>query len=130
MITPMSVGTLAHGVHGVMALVAVEGPVAFLVCHEFDLPHLADRNIGVSPPGQRVLLAQGPPSVPVTDEFMTMQMDRMVGHRQVANSNANLVVQADVQAVDSRKIRLFHVHRLKSIMVIADLGRALPGSMS
>src|SRR5574343_795089 len=87
---------VANGIHGVVALVAVEGPVAFLVGEKFDLPHLADRDIG----GDLVpasALGSWPAICASDEKLVPVQVDRVVGHRQVADTNANLVVQPHIQ---------------------------------
>ncbi len=87
---------VTHGIHGVVTLVAMEGPVAFLVGEKFDLPHLADRDIG----GDLVpasALGSWPAICASDEKLVPVQVDRVVGHRQVADTNANLVVQPHIQ---------------------------------
>jgi hypothetical protein len=60
---------------------------------------------------------------------VAVHVDRVVGHRQVADPDAHLVARARDEGSMPGKARLFQVHRLKSSMVLT-LGVALPGSMS
>mmetsp|Transcript_5442 Transcript_5442/g.20833 ORF Transcript_5442/g.20833 Transcript_5442/m.20833 type:complete len:566 (-) Transcript_5442:6566-8263(-) len=91
-----------HRVHRVMTLMAVEGPVAFLVGQELDLAHLTHGHVGghlvpARPLGCRSAIR------PRHEEFVAVQVDRVVGHRQVADADAHLVVLAHVQGIDPRK---------------------------
>mmetsp|Transcript_3946 Transcript_3946/g.6462 ORF Transcript_3946/g.6462 Transcript_3946/m.6462 type:complete len:479 (+) Transcript_3946:87-1523(+) len=93
---------VAHRVHRVVALVAVEGPVTFLVGQELDLAHLAYRNVRgdlVPPrgPGRRAAVGA------CHQEFVAVQVDRVVGHRQVAHADAHLVALTHVQRIDARE---------------------------
>ena len=91
-----------HGVHGVVALVAMQGPVAFLVGHKLQLAHLADRHVhrhlGAAC-GQRPGTAIAAGDL----ELMPVQVDRVVGHGQVAHPQPHPVAQAHVERVDTRK---------------------------
>ena len=93
---------MAHGVHGVVALVAMKCPIAFFVGHKLDLPHLPDCYVGRDfrpAPAFRGGAAIGSSDL----KLMPVQMDRVVGHGEVAHPNANLVVQAHIQTVNAWK---------------------------
>ena len=78
----------------------MQGPVAFLVGHKFQLAHLTDRHV------RRHLGAAGGqrprPAVAAGDlELMPVQVDRVVGHGQVTHPQAHPVAEPDVERVDA-----------------------------
>ena len=78
-----------------MALVAMESPIAFLIGQEFDLSHLADRDIGrhLRPAGTDWRRA----AIGATDDkLVPVQMHRVISHGQVAHADANFVILADI----------------------------------
>src|SRR5450830_1292139 len=91
---------VAHGVHGVVRLVAMQRPVAFFSGVEFDGAHLADGDVGADfgPARSR----WRPATVGAgDDEFMAVQVDRMIGHGQVADADAHAVVLPHRQRIDA-----------------------------
>ena len=93
---------MPHGVHRVMALVAVERPVAFLVGQKLDLPHLTDSDIL----GDFVLSCRCWRRSTIGaghQKLVTMQMDRMIRHREVTDTNTDAIHMADHQRIDARK---------------------------
>ena len=91
---------VTHGAHGVVALVAVESPVAGFVGNEFHLAHLAHghirRHLGPAG-GLRHGAAVGARDL----ELMTVDMDGVVGHGQIAHADAHLVTLTSHQRADS-----------------------------
>ena len=119
---------MAHGVHGVMAFVTVEGPVPFLICQKLDLSHLTDGHIGrhFMPAGALGCRA----TVRTSDEeLMAVQMYGVVRHRQIANANTHLVVQANIEAVNAWKypaipapqVEVQHCHDLGGVAARIDV---------
>ncbi len=89
-----------HRPHGVVALVAVYGPVAGFVGQEFDLAHLANgqihRHLGPARTlGHRAAIGAG------DFELDPVHVDGVVGHGQVAHAHAHPVAQARHQRVDA-----------------------------
>ena len=93
---------VAHGTHGVVALVAVKGPVTGLVSHKVHLPHLAHRH---------VCCHLGPARSPGCGatvcachlELMTVEMDGVVSHGQVAYADAYPVALLGHHGCDGRE---------------------------
>jgi hypothetical protein len=77
----------------------------------------------------RVLFGVGPAVGAGDQELVPVQVDRVVGHRQVADADAHLVHVRTTSGSMPGKMRLFQLHRLKSSIVMI-FGVALPGSMS
>jgi hypothetical protein len=119
---------VAHRVHRVVALVAVEGPVALLVGEEVHLPHLPHRDVG-----RHLVLARAlrrRPAVGAGDqELVPVQVDRVVGHRQVADADAHLVHVPHHQRVDAREdaavpapqVEVQHRHDLRRVAAGIDV---------
>ena len=93
---------VAHGVHGVVALVTMKGPVTLLVGDKLDLAHLAHGDVrGHLGPARR---RRHRPAVRAGHlELVAVQVDGVVGHGQVADAHPHPVVQADVQCIDPRE---------------------------
>ncbi len=94
---------MAHGVHGVVGLVAMERPIAGRVGHHVEGAYCANGNIYRC---LRPLRAFRHPAAVGTGhrEAVTMQMDRMMIHRsKVSEADPDLVVLADDQGVDARE---------------------------
>ena len=71
---------MTHGTHGVVALVAVQGPVSGLIGDELDLTHLANSHVS----GDLRPSRSGRNRAPVcAGDFKldSVDMDGMVGHR-------------------------------------------------
>jgi hypothetical protein len=59
---------------------------------------------------------------------MSMKMYRMIRHRQITDTNSDSVI-CGRSGYRCRERRLFHDHKLNSVMVMM-LGRDAPGSTS
>ena len=93
---------MAHRVHRVMRLVAVDRPVAQMIGRELVGAHRAHRNVdGDFGP----LRTFGHPAAIGAGhlEVIAMHVDRMVRHGQVAHAHADAVALVDNQRVDIRK---------------------------
>ncbi|OMP13455.1 hypothetical protein COLO4_01653 [Corchorus olitorius] len=91
-----------HGVHRVVRLVAVEGPVAGVVGNELDGAHLAHGNVGRHLRPARAWL--DPAAIGARHfERMAVQMHRVVRHGEVAHADAHAVAQTHGQRVDAGK---------------------------
>ena len=93
---------VAHGVHGVVRFVTVKCPVAGLTGVELDRPHLAHRDIGghFGPSRSR----RGPAAIGACDdEFMAVQVNRVIGHGEIADANADTIILAHDHVVDPRE---------------------------
>ena len=119
---------MAHGVHGVMRLMAVHRPIAGFIGDEFDGAHLPDRDIsGDLRPGSS--LRDVPTIRSSHDEFMAVNVDRMIGHREISDPHTHLVVLCDDEVVDPRKraavpgpeIEFEHRHDLRHIRARLDI---------
>src|SRR5450830_1274743 len=91
---------VAHSVHGVVRLVAMQRPVAFFGGIELDGAHLADGDIGTDfwPARSRwrpAAIGTG------DDKFVAVQVDGMIGHRQVTDADAHAVVLPHRQRIDA-----------------------------
>ena len=113
---------VAHGVHGVMALVAMQGPVALLVGDKLQLAHLPHRHIGSHLRPARA--HRGRPAIGAGHlELVAMHMNRVVGHGQVAHAQAHPVVVPHHQRVNPREdpavegpqIEVEHLHDLRRV---------------
>ena len=93
---------VAHGPHGVVALVAVHGPVAGLVSDKLQLPHLAHGHVG-GHLGPTRRFGHGAAVGAGHLELNAMDVHRVVGHGQVAHAHAHPVVQARHQRADARE---------------------------
>ena len=93
---------MAHRVHRVMRLVAVECPVAGVSGVEFDGAHLSDCDVGGHlGPARRL---RHPAAIRTCYlELMSVQMNGMIGHRQVADANAHAIALAHDERVDARE---------------------------
>ena len=89
-----------HRIHGVMSLVAVKCPIAFFVCQKLDLPHLAHRNIG-GDLGPARSLGGWPAIGAAHDKLMTVQMNGMIGHGEITDTNTYLVILSNHQRIDA-----------------------------
>ena len=90
--------------------------------------HLADRNVG----GRLLELRRlGHPAAVGHGhaEIVAVQMDRMVGHGEIAHPDAHAVVEPDRQARRCREHAEFHVHMLKSVISVT-FGSDDPGVTS
>ena len=84
---------VAHGVHGVVRLVAVDRPVAGLVGDELEGAHLPDRHVDRDLRPARAL--RHPAAVGAGHlEVVAVHVDRMVGHGEVADAHAHPVALA------------------------------------
>ncbi len=93
---------MSHGVHGVMRLVAMEGPVSRRVGDEFDGADRAYRHVDRRLRPLRAL--RHPAAVGAADrEMMAVQMDRVVGHGEIGDPDAHPVAEPHRQDVDRRK---------------------------
>ena len=95
---------VAHGVHGVVRLVAVDRPVARLVGDEFEHAHRTDRHVGrhLRPPRAR----RHPAAVGAGHlELVAVQMDGVVGHGEIAHPHAHAVAPAHHQRDRCRETR-------------------------
>src|SRR5882762_1823603 len=92
---------VAHRVHGVVRLVAVDGPVAGDGV-ELDRSHLSHRYVGRDlGPARRF---RNPSAVRAGDlEVRTVHMDGVVRHCEIADADANTVARARYQRVDAGK---------------------------
>ena len=93
---------VAHRVHGVVRLVAMKRPIAFFIGHKFDLPHLPDRHIGGDLRPARRFRRRAAIGT-AHRELMTVQVNRMIGHGQIADADTNFVILSDDQRVDAGK---------------------------
>ena len=92
---------MTHGTHGVVALVAVQGPVSRLISDELDLPHLANGYVSGDLRPSRG--GRNRTSVCAGDfKLDSVDMDRMVGHRQVAHPDPYAITQACDDRTDRR----------------------------
>lgn len=118
---------VAHGVHGVMALVAVERPVAGRVGHELDGARLAghDRDRRLRDPGRSRDLA----TVALDDpEAVAVNVQRVARHAQVRAADADAVVLGDDQrcrpgirpAVEREEIEVEHDVRVGAVRARVD----------
>jgi hypothetical protein len=91
---------MAHSVHGVVRLVAMEWPVTRIIGNELDRADGSDRNVA-----RCLRLARGfrHPAAIGTGyrEVATMQMDRMIGHGQIPHAHTDTVIEAHKQRVDA-----------------------------
>ena len=91
---------MAHGVHGVVRLVAMERPVPRHVGDKLESAHLADRDVDRDlGPGR----ALGNPAAVGAGhlEVVAVHVDRVVGHGQVAEPDPHLVALAHHQRIDA-----------------------------
>ena len=93
---------MPHRSHRVVRLVAVERPVARRIRDELERAHLAHRHVhchfGPSS------LFRNPAAIGAGDrEVDAVQMNRVIGHGEVAHANAHPVSQAHHQRIDARK---------------------------
>ena len=119
---------VTHGIHGVMAFVAMKCPVAFLVGEKVELAHLAHCDIGGDLWPARAL--RNRPAVCSGDhELMAVNVNGMVGHGEVAETHPHLVVLADDErintwedtAIPSPKIEVDHGHNLRGVGARIDI---------
>ena len=91
---------MSHRIHGVMRLVAMNGPVAFVDRLEFIGPHCAHRYVDRHFRPAR--FRPRPAAVRARHfKIITMHVNGMVGHGQIAYPDADFVVFADDQRVDA-----------------------------
>jgi len=91
---------VAHGIHRVVALVAVECPVPLFIGKKLNLAHLPHGNVR----GdfiQTGALGGGPPICAGHEKLVSMQMNRVVGHREISNADAHLVIEPHIERVDT-----------------------------
>jgi len=105
--------------------VAVKRPVALLVGNELDLAHLADGDVVVTRASAR---PSAPAAIVPSLESNPVQMDRVVGHGEIAHADAHRSPSRTLRLSMPGKARLFQVHRLKSSMVLT-CGVALPADV-
>ena len=93
---------VTHGPHGVVRLVAMDGPIARIDRIELVGPHLAHRHVdGGFRPSRRL---GHPAAIGAGDfEVVTVHVDRVVGHREVAHADADPVAHADDERIDARE---------------------------
>ncbi len=93
---------VAHGIHGVVRFVAVEGPVARVVGDELDGAHLPHGNVHRHFGPARAL---GDPAAIGADHFehMAVQVNGVVGHGEVAHADAHALAGARHQRGDAGK---------------------------
>ena len=91
---------MSHGVHGVMTLVTMEGPIALFISEKFNLPHLTHSDIG-----GHLVPARGfgcRAAIRASHEkLMAVQVNRVVGHREISNTDAYFVVVLDIERIDT-----------------------------
>ena len=93
---------MAHRVHRVVRLVAVHRPVARRVCDELDRAHLADGDIHRDLGPAR--LFGHPAAVGAGDlELEAVDVDRVIGHGQVAHAHAHALVEPGDEVIDAGK---------------------------
>lgn len=83
-----------------MTLVTMEGPVTLFIRHKLHLTHLAYSNVRghlgpASSPWHGAAIRAG------HGEFMTMNMDGMIGHCQIAHTYPDPVVLAYIQGINA-----------------------------
>ena len=93
---------VTHCIHGVVALVAVERPVAFFVREELNLAHLAHGHVGCHFI-ETGALGRGTAVRARYQKLVSVQMHRVVGHGEITDANPHLVIEPDVQGIDARK---------------------------
>ncbi len=106
----------------------MEGPVAFLVGEKLDLPHLPDRDVLGDLVAARTLRRRAAIGAG-NEELVAVQVHRVVGHRQVAHADADLVVLPDDQRIDAGKdaavpgpqVEVEHRHDLRRVAAGIDV---------
>src|SRR6516162_437989 len=93
---------VTHRVHGVVRLVTVERPVARVVGNHVEGPDHADRDIDGA---FRPLRTLGHPSAvrAAHREMVAVQMDRVVGHGEIAHAHAHAVAEPHRHRIDAGK---------------------------
>src|SRR5262245_65171266 len=91
---------VTHRVHGVMRLVTVERPVARVVGNHVEGPDRADRDVDGA---LRPFGALGAPTAirAAHREVVAVQMDRVVGHGEIAHAHAHAVAEPHGPGVDA-----------------------------
>ena len=81
---------MTHGIHGVVALMAMHRPVTQLIGNKLNLPHLPHRHVcRYLWPAPRLRCGAAIGSAHL--KLMPVNVDGVVGHRQVANPHSDPV---------------------------------------
>src|ERR1043166_1431029 len=93
---------MPHRIHGVMRLVAMDRPVARLVRDKLEDSHAADGHICRHLRNPR---AFANPAAVVAGhlEHMAVHVDRMIGHREIADAHAHAIAAPHDQRIDPGK---------------------------
>ena len=119
---------MAHGVHGVVRLVAVDRPVALVFGIELVGAHGADRDVDADLRPAR--FRPHPATVRAGHlEIIAMHVDRVVGHGEIANPHPHPVVLRDDEwidpgehaAVPGPQIEVGHRHDLRHVGARIDI---------
>ncbi len=119
---------VAHGIHRVVRLVAMDRPVAQMLRLEVEGAHRPHGDVdGDLGPGR---LGWDPAAIGARYlEVVAVHVDRVVGHRQVADAHPHVVAPADHQRVDARKdtavpgpqVEVRHLHDPRDIGARVDV---------
>ena len=94
---------VSHRVHDVVRLVAMERPVAGVVGDELERAHLRRPPCRRSSRASARAFGTQPPSVHGHLEVVAVNVDRVVGHRQVADADAHAIALAHGEVIDARE---------------------------
>src|SRR3990167_1502672 len=93
---------MTHSIHGVMRLMAMKCPVAHFISKEFNLTHLSNRNI--SRDLRPAAAWWGWTAICTRDrELMSVNMNWVIGHRQIAHPDPHFVVFTNNQRINARE---------------------------
>ena len=113
---------MAHGVHRVMRLVAMDRPVADVLGVELVGPHRSDWDVDADLRPAR--LWADPAAIGAGDlEVVAVHVDRMVRHGQVAHTHADAIVFGDDERTDAwedaavprPQVEVGHLHNARHI---------------